>query len=233
VVDVVGVEERDEDDVGDEIVDCRDLLKIIRSENNGSIPTEVSLVFFIMVMVSNRPFFPIFVITTASFIMVTLCTFSTPFNRSLYYLWADTSGGVIFGGWGFCFDNGSCSSLVFGYTWVPDFVAGLIKTLVFYPIADIFTFIAWLCLIPSMIAVGSRVYPIPIFTFFAWCSFLSNLLAFVLMLAIFGSAHDQFISDGIDAAYGPLPWLSLATTIIMAFVTLHATFGAPTNVYFL
>lgn len=44
----------------------------------------------------------------------TVTTFSLPFVGSLYFLWASEAGGVRFGIWGWCLDEGNVCSDVWG-----------------------------------------------------------------------------------------------------------------------
>lgn len=181
-------------------------------------------------MASSGPFVPIALLVLAAFVLLTLVTFSLPLGpRALYFLHAS---GVRFGGWGFCPDNtAACSPTKLGYAWPPVIVYGMTKTLVFYPTAAILSVLTLLTLLPAFCR-PRRVYPIPMHTLMVWITFLTSVVAFAFMIAVFASARDELRREQESATFGPLPWLSLAATVCLGIVAIHAA-CVPANVYYL
>ncbi|KAF5359529.1 hypothetical protein D9756_003495 [Leucocoprinus leucothites] len=90
---------------------------------------------------SNWVLVPMIIMTFAAFVLLTLTTFSLPFLPRLYFLWSSQGGGVRFGIWGWCLEQGSvCSDrLGMGYTWEPEVAIPITKALALYPVVTPFS----------------------------------------------------------------------------------------------
>jgi len=156
-----------------------------------------------------------------AFLSLMLVTFSVPTSSSLYFLSTSEAGGVRFGIWGWCLnEDGTClDPPQLGYTWEPQIPIPVTGSLVFYPIAAVLTFFALMSLLP-MIYTGRTEKTKRIFLIFVFASFLASLLAFIFMMAMWNVARIRFHEAGFRAEFGPLPWLSLAVTLLLLGATL-------------
>ncbi|EIN09867.1 pali-domain-containing protein [Punctularia strigosozonata HHB-11173 SS5] len=166
-----------------------------------------------------------FIFTLAAFVLLLLVTISTPVVHAFYFVHADTGGGVRFGIWGWCIDHGTCLSDRLGYRWDTQIIHSLTFTLVFYPIATGFTFLALLSLLPVLLSKSLQMYPFPAFSLLSLLSFFWSLLAFIVMIVLWAVAKSRFHDDGIKTTWGPLPWMSLAATIVLLGITVSAGCG--------
>jgi len=173
---------------------------------------------------------PTLILTLAALVLLVLITFSVPFVSDFYFLRASVPGdSVRFGIWGFCFQSsGFCSNKVLGYNWDPEIIVWLTKVLVFFPIAAIFTLGAFLALLPSVCVRYSRdtIFPAPLYSLLMIPAALTSLLAFVFMISLFAVARNRFHSAGESASFGPLPWMSLAATIILLGLMIYTGCGS-------
>ncbi|GLB40274.1 hypothetical protein LshimejAT787_0801450 [Lyophyllum shimeji] len=149
-------------------------------------------------------------------LMQILITFSVPMASKLYFLSSSQAGGVRFGTWGWCIDeDGTClSPLQLGYTWEPQIPDPLTKALVFYPLTAISTFFALISLLP-MVVTGHTRKTKRVFLVFVMSSFVASFLAFVFAIGMWNVARIRFHKAGYQAKFGPLPWMSLVSTLLL------------------
>jgi hypothetical protein len=75
-----------------------------------------------------------------------LASVSSPIVRNFNFLHAETAGGVSFGLWGWCIDDGgSCTPVKLGYGWDAQVIHWLTYALIFIPIGMFASF-----LLPSL-----------------------------------------------------------------------------------
>ncbi|TEB34529.1 hypothetical protein FA13DRAFT_1788951 [Coprinellus micaceus] len=132
-------------------------------------------------------------ITLASFILLALTTFSAPLSDKLYFLRSSQDQGVRFGTWGWCLEGKDVcmTPMKLGYTWDPQIDIPITGFLALYPIAMILTF-------------PLRRLPRP------------NPTALIFMVVTFDTARKRFTNAGFSAEFGPLLWISLAASILLA-----------------
>jgi len=173
---------------------------------------------------------PIFVLTFIAFVLLALTTFSLPFVHSLYFLRISQAGGIRFGIWGWCLDEGVCSdTLALGYTWEPQIAIPITKALALYPVAAVSVFTMLITLLPVMRDRGPRT--LRVFAVFAWFSFVVALLAFVFMIAMWAIADERFRKAGWEVRWGPLPWMSFVATMLLFIVALNTWKGILSTSY--
>ncbi|EGO25053.1 hypothetical protein SERLADRAFT_469144 [Serpula lacrymans var. lacrymans S7.9] len=172
--------------------------------------------------------FPVFLLTLAAFVLLLFTTFSVPLISSFYFIDAGVPIGVRFGIWGWCYDSGgSCTSpLKIGYSFDPQIVEPLTIALVFYPISTILSLFATLSLIPLLCGIPARQYRFSVFSVLSLLSFFTSAIAFIFMIGLWGTAVTRFRNAHIDVSFGPLPWMSLAASIILLLVTISSGCGA-------
>lgn len=108
-----------------------------------------------------------------------------------------------------------------GYSWDPQIITKLTIPLVFYPIcmyafrslqwcldisscipAAIFSLLSWISLIPLL--ANRKVGMGGLFSVLALMSFLTSLVAFGFMIALWSIARKRFEDAGFGASFGPL-----------------------------
>ncbi|EJD07023.1 uncharacterized protein FOMMEDRAFT_17457 [Fomitiporia mediterranea MF3/22] len=169
----------------------------------------------------------IFFLTFAALVLLTLISVSTPVVKPLYFLHTAQAGGVRFGEWGWCLDDGSsCSERALGIDWSPELTPWLTKAIVVYPIAAGITFIALVSFIPPLCSYRrERMFPSPAFTCLALVSFIASLVALVFALILFVTALRRFHALGFEASLGPNIWMSIGATAALAIVTMGSGCG--------
>jgi len=170
--------------------------------------------------------FYVFATGIVAFILTMLTICSVPIS-SLYFLYTSEALGVRFGMWGWCLDEGGiCSGpLQLGYTWEPQLSNTITNALVFYPITAVSIILTLISLIPVANARSARTDRV--FLVLAWISFASSIIAFSFMIGIWSVAKYRFQKRGFGASYGPLPWLSLAATLLLLAVALSPLIIGP------
>jgi len=173
------------------------------------------------------PHFFAFALSAGACVLLALITFSVPFVSSFYFLHSDVAGGVKYGVWGWCLDNGlECSGpKTIGYHWDPQIIPWLTDTLALFPVAAGITALSVLSMIPTFCSYRDRYYPPPMFAFFSVFAFISSFFGTVFMFALFTIALHRFHDDGIGASLGPLPWMAVGATVALAIVALSSGCG--------
>ncbi|KAL5486217.1 hypothetical protein ACEPAI_7262 [Sanghuangporus weigelae] len=171
--------------------------------------------------------FFIFFLTFAALVLLTLISVSTPIIKQLYFLHSSMAGGVRFGEWGWCLDNGTqCSPRGLGIDWEPDLIPWLTKALVVYPIAAGFTLLTVVSAIPPLCSpYRHRLFPTPAFTCLAFISFIATTAALVFTLILFITGLRRFHDQGFEAELGPNVWMSVGATAALAIVTMSSGCG--------
>ncbi|KAF9533922.1 hypothetical protein CPB83DRAFT_844770 [Crepidotus variabilis] len=161
----------------------------------------------------NRYFY-VFVAALTAFLLLLLSTVSTPIATTFYLLYSTHSGGIRFGIWGWCLDDGTCSnSLKLGYTYDSAITTSVTAAFVLYPISVIISFCNLLSIIPSLYLgtlEGNK-----FFYFCVWASIASSAFAFLFAIGIGSVAVDRLSRDGSEASLGNLPWMTLAAMLLL------------------
>ncbi|KAF7771757.1 hypothetical protein Agabi119p4_6068 [Agaricus bisporus var. burnettii] len=170
---------------------------------------------------------PMLLLTLTAFVCLTLITFSLPLVHSMYFLWSSQAGGVRFGIWGWCLDEGSiCSeTLGLGYAWDPEVSIPITKALILYPLSAVLVFLALVTLILVLMR-NKSLWALRLFVVFVWSSFVSALVAFVFMIAMWSVIEERFKADGWKVRWGPLPWMSFVTVLSLLIVVVSTWKGS-------
>jgi len=168
-----------------------------------------------------------FVTTVAGLILLVLINVSVPYVSTFYFLHSTIANGVRFGLFGWCLDDQSfCEGPLLGWTWDPNAIPWLTKSLVLYPIATVFTFFAAVSIIPQFCYKGYRHFPSPFFSIFIMLSFVAIFLAFIFTIALFVVARDRFHKQGFEATYGPSFWMALVATLVIMLLAMNTGCGS-------
>lgn len=176
---------------------------------------------------SNWVLVPMIIMTFAAFVLLTLTTFSLPFLPRLYFLWSSQGGGVRFGIWGWCLEQGSvCSDrLGMGYTWEPEVAIPITKALALYPVVAISSFITLIAFIPILKVKTQRT--LRVLQVLSWSSFALAATVFVFMIAMWSVADERFKAAGWKVHWGPLPWMSFIATLMLLISAINSLKLAP------
>ncbi|KAJ3564006.1 hypothetical protein NP233_g8577 [Leucocoprinus birnbaumii] len=164
---------------------------------------------------SNWSLAPIVGMNFIAFLLLMLTTFSLPLIPGLYFLWTSQAGGVRFGIWGWCMDEGSvCSDrLGLGYTWEPEVSIPITKALALYPVAAIASLMTLFAFIPILRLKTLR--NLRVLQVLAWSTFAVAGIVFVFMIAMWSVADERFKAAGWKVHWGPLPWMSFIATMLL------------------
>ncbi|WWC63698.1 uncharacterized protein I303_106303 [Kwoniella dejecticola CBS 10117] len=174
-------------------------------------------------------------LTTISWVLLTLTTFSTPYIKSIFFLSlpptaATANTNTKFGSFGYCTTTREgCTGPQVGYLYEDEGRIGILtewltKTLILYGFAALFMLLAWFALILSLLKVGKFMWNPVYFRTAALLGTLSAILAEAFALVLFVQGRRRFNGVGIQAQYGAALWLGLVGTIA-AF--LAAAIGGP------
>ncbi|TFK23623.1 hypothetical protein FA15DRAFT_694955 [Coprinopsis marcescibilis] len=156
----------------------------------------------------------------AAFLMLCVMCFSVPYTRALYVLYSSQSEGIRFGLWGWCPEGETlCTEKPqLGYTWGTEISNSSATTgLILYPMTSVAVFIFMIASIPSLRSDATKAHK-TISKVLATTSFTLSLLAFMIMIAIFGQAKNRFEDAGASAKLGPLPCVSALATLFLGVV---------------
>ncbi|WWC71213.1 uncharacterized protein I206_105166 [Kwoniella pini CBS 10737] len=164
-------------------------------------------------------------LSTISWILLTLTTFSTPYIKSIFFLSIPNSS-THFGSFGYCIKQ-ECFGPKIGYEWEEDqgeLIKWLIKTLILFGIASLFMLLSWITLILGLLKVGEFIWNPIYFRTTALLGTILAILAESFSLVLFVQGRRKFNDNGIQVKYGVALWLGLLGTI-SAF--LAAAIGGP------
>ncbi|ODN77304.1 hypothetical protein L198_08039 [Cryptococcus wingfieldii CBS 7118] len=174
------------------------------------------------------------IFSTFAFVCMIIVTFSTPFIKTIYFLFITNTNGdaTHYGAFGYCEEESdSCSSSKVGYE-PPgpqnvDMPEWLLKTSILFGIAALLFFIAWITLILSLLRFKKFAWNPVYFRTSCVLAVLSAILAEIFALVLWVRAKHDFQGDGWvgwEAGYGAGLWIGLVGCI---FGGLAAMIGGP------
>ncbi|EIW65637.1 hypothetical protein TREMEDRAFT_66360 [Tremella mesenterica DSM 1558] len=160
-----------------------------------------------------------------SSILLTLVTFSTPYNKSIYFL-RTPNPSIHFGALGYCPPTSECIKRV-GYSTGSEVTEWLTRAQVLYAVGAIFMLLALIALLLSLLRVGQFMWNPIYFRTMSLLGFIFSLLAEIFALILWVQARHRYDAEGVRATYGAALWIGLAG-LILAFLarsTVHYQSG--------
>ncbi|WVN86795.1 uncharacterized protein L203_101967 [Cryptococcus depauperatus CBS 7841] len=164
----------------------------------------------------------LFILGFTSFILIILCTFSSPFIPSINWLRNPSpAGDTTFGSFGWCSPDFCLSNRV-GYEYGTQVNKALTGGMVLWPIALVFVFLTLLAIVPllwvhesrALRTVGNR-------TFFVIMMRIGTIVTVAAwMYSIYGwsIAHRAFEVANVKVHLGSAIWMGLTAAILMFLI---------------